>query len=704
MERLVQPDSAAFGRRSFLKGATGLTGALLSLSGFGKVMSEAFAQDTALEIPKEARNVEAALAGFVSKWEFAGPAILLTRFGRFLSNRIFNCHVAGSPRAYHLILGGAGATLNPGTNPFAHANLVMNEESWNGVLYGDFTGLAPILAGEMFPTRDEANRATLLAIVMFVFAHIPAGGKNDPQFTARVIGDLIERQGLPACSGEPSTLEVFDDLGADPQGGVEELVLGADRAPEVTKILAEWVHGLDYGQIPAAEIQVAKDQLKSILGVAYAGLTMEPGMRLRDAVQAFDDKKEATVIGGAGARFRTSARHAAMANSFLAQILEWEDWTFLTHSGAAIVPVALAAGEVGHASGRDVLAAIVAANEILARAGEFLTDVIHTGNAQSVHQLELPLVAAKLLGLDAARMRDASGIACTQPQVTSIASWTADAKGMLTGAPAQTAVLAAELARAGLSGRRDLLENPLGYFYRVADVGSPRRLERAVKDLGSDWRFARQYFNKRYPTDGFQLPAVHAMLDVRSQILAANPTLDPADLPGAVERIFVRIPLVMAASATMFGKGKQALLDRVLDPAEPDWTYIALLFDGPYPLVAALLDGELTQRQYRTAAIGKVKASELYERVEMVPDLSMGVFGAEVTVTVGATEHESFVACIREDTGNGFVNVNDGFSADDKFHLTAAEALPSFADRQAILDAIDDLESFTDIGDFTAKL
>ncbi|MGH7820377.1 MAG: MmgE/PrpD family protein, partial [Candidatus Binatia bacterium] len=441
---------------------------------------------------------------------------------------------------------------------------------------------------------------------------------------------------------------------------------------------------------------------------------MEPGMRLREAVRELGDRREATVIGGRERRFKTSARSAAMANSFLSQILEWEDWTFLTHSGAAIVPVVLAAGELGRASGRDVLAAIVAGNEILARAGEFLTDVIHTGNAQAAHQLELPLLAAKLLGLDAERMRDASGIACTQPQVTSIASWTADAKGMLTGAPAYTALLAAQLAKKGLSGRRDLLENPLGYFYSVSDVGSPRRLERAVKDLGADWRFARQYFNKRYPTDGFQLPAVHAMLDVRRQIFDAHPTLDPADLPAEIERVFARIPLVMAASATMFGKGKVDLLDRVLDPNRPDWTYIALLFDGPYPLLAALLDGELTQRQYRGPVIQLVRDSGLYERIEMVPDLSMGVFGAEITVTFRGQEYKSFVSCIRNERDNGFLDVNEDsvdptdpmeiFTADDKFHLTAAEALPSFGDRQAILDAIDGLESFTDINAFTAIL
>jgi len=56
-------------------------------------------------------------------------------------------------------------------------------------------------------------------------------------------------------------------------------------------------------------------------------------------------------------RFRTSARHAALLNSVHAQVLEWEDWTFIAHSGASIVPAALAAGELAHASGKQLVAA-----------------------------------------------------------------------------------------------------------------------------------------------------------------------------------------------------------------------------------------------------------------------------------------------------------------------------------------------------------
>src|SRR5438093_10959480 len=122
-------DGTAFGRRAFLKGTSAVAGTLASLAAFGKLVAEASAQTTSLPVPESLRTPEAGLAAFVAKWQAAGPAIVLTRFGRFLSNRIFNCHVAGTPRDYNMFPGAAGAPLAPGTNPQAYTVSNPNEGS-----------------------------------------------------------------------------------------------------------------------------------------------------------------------------------------------------------------------------------------------------------------------------------------------------------------------------------------------------------------------------------------------------------------------------------------------------------------------------------------------------------------------------------------------------------------------------------------------
>ena len=61
----------------------------------------------------------------------------------------------------------------------------------------------------------------------------------------------------------------------------------------------------------------------------------------------------------------------------------------------------------------------------------------------------------------------------------------------------------------------------------------------------------------------------------------------------------------------------------------PDWTYIALLFDGKYPLAAALVNRRLTFREYERKVIFDPVVQAMIDKIELVPDLSMGVFGAE---------------------------------------------------------------------------
>jgi 2-methylcitrate dehydratase PrpD len=668
-------------RREFLKRGAVAGGALAGMSGIPALVRDAYGDP--ISVPTGARSVEAGLAAFVARWQGAGPAVKLTRFGDFLSDKTFNCRVADTPRSYVVKLGTVGATLSPGTDPQRHADMVMPEADWLGVLYGDFTGLAPLLYGESFPSRDGANKVALLGIVMYTFAHMPAGANPDPNLLVQVLESLVARGGLPKCQGEPAPFEV-----PQPEQSLGDALAPPASAPPVTRLLAEFVAGLRYEDLPPGAVASAKKQLKGILGTMYAGSRMPPGQKFALAVRNFGDRPEATVIGQGC--FRTSAGHAALVNSIYAQILEWEDWTFEAHSGASIVPAALAAGEIAGASGRELITAIVAGNEILARSGDVLTDVIHAGNAVPTHQMETPLVAGKLLRLAPDRLQDAVGICCTQPQVTSIPGWTADAKGLLTGWPVMTGVQAALFAKAGITGRRDILENPVGYCYRVSDIATPHRLGRLVDGLGKTWEFDSKYAEliiKRYPTDGFQLTTVQAILDIVNRqakdVFDSTPRARVADV---VKRVQVRIPWVMAASGTMFSKGTKDIYDRIR--TRPDWTYIALLFDAKYPVAASLVNRRLTFHEYAESAIFDPVVQAVIDKVELVPDLTVGVFGAAATIELA--------------DGRRFTSTQDciaDFPVEEKLQ-TGAEGILSGQQIAAILGAVDRIESFSNVADF----
>jgi 2-methylcitrate dehydratase PrpD len=684
-------DSSDLDRRTMLRG----TGALATLSMLGRGVSEvAAAQEyqigdgPATEVPEGARTVAAGLETFVTKWNAGvGVVIAATRFGRFLVNRTFNCTVTDTGENYVLSLPPEGAAVEIGRDPSANAHLVLDTDDWEAVLYGDYTGLAPVVGGEAFPAHDEANKEVLLLLVMYVFANLPAGASNDPELLIGTIAGAVQRGGIPECEGAPPALENAEEIQNNPEGRLEQRLAGTNDTPDVTRQLAEWVSQLEYGDIPEGEIETAKAQLKSIVGTLYAGSTTDPGATFAGAMGELGNAGESTVVGTDS--YDASAADAALVNSFLGQCLEWDDFTYLAHSGASIVPAALAAAEAGGASGEELLTAIVAGNEIIARVSDFLTDVVRAGQALAVHQAELPFVAGKALGLGATELQDAAGIAATQPQTTSIPAWTAPAKGMVTGQPAHTSVRAAQLAGAGLVGRRNLLENPLGYFYAIADIRTPAELETAVSGLGENWRFSEQYFNKRYPTNGFHLTAVTAALDVREKLVEAG--VDPSD-PSRIDAVTIRVPLVTAATGTMFSKGQSDYIyEKILDDDQPDWTYIALLYDSTYPVLASLLDGELTEAQYREDRIGSDAIRNLYGKSEAVPDLSNGIFGAKVVVEAGGEEYSSFVGCI------------ESVDADAKFRTTANGVLSS-SEIEKVLGAIDDLESFEDVNEFAALL
>jgi 2-methylcitrate dehydratase PrpD len=166
--------------------------------------------------------------------------------------------------------------------------------------------------------------------------------------------------------------------------------------------------------------------------------------------------------------------------------------------------------------------------------------------------------------------------------------------------------------------------------------------------------------------------------------------------------------LPMASTATMFNEADDAVLDRVLDEDQPDWTYISLLFGGRYPLAAALLHGELTDRQYERDAIADDRIRDLWFKFDEAPDLGVGVLGAQVSVTtsdggpfrsaVGVDDtaagddatYESFVQCITRDVnGRGRDDIQT-YTPDVKFHETARR-LPE-GKRDTILSHVDTLE------------
>lgn len=65
-----------------------------------------------------------------------------------------------------------------------------------------------------------------------------------------------------------------------------------------TEVYARWVSDLTFEDIPEKAIANAKEQLLSILGVAYAGAGTEAGRAMTAAVREWGEREESSVVGG----------------------------------------------------------------------------------------------------------------------------------------------------------------------------------------------------------------------------------------------------------------------------------------------------------------------------------------------------------------------------------------------------------------------
>jgi 2-methylcitrate dehydratase PrpD len=256
------------------------------------------------------------------------------------------------------------------------------------------------------------------------------------------------------------------------------------RTP-VADALVDFVLGLDLGAIPDAVAEAAGCCLTDWVGVALRGSTEPLAEALDAVVAAAGGLPQATVLGRGR---RTSALLAALANGAQSHALDFDDTHLpsIVHGSAPVAPAVLALAEWRRCPGSLALAAFVAGFEVETRIGRVIgprladrgwhvTAILgHFGAAAA---------AGKLLGLGAAQLTRALGIAGTQAAGLE-QSFGTMCKPLHPGKAAMNGILAALLAREGFTGPTGMLDEPRGLAGTF--LGAPD-LSPALEDLGKRW-------------------------------------------------------------------------------------------------------------------------------------------------------------------------------------------------------------------------
>ena len=362
---------------------------------------------------------------------------------------------------------------------------------------------------------------------------------------------------------------------------------------------------------PEAARAAAARAVADTVGVALAG-AVEPAAVI---VQRVIDRGGPCVVFGTD---RTAgATNAALANGTAAHALDFDDMCFvsLAHPSAPLVTAAWAAAEVANATGRDLLDAYVVGFEIEGRLGRAMNPRHYRRGwhcTSTLGTVGSAAACARLFGLDESRTAHALAIAASSASGLK-ENFGTMVKPLHAGLAARSAVLAAELARAGMTASAAAIDGPQG-FLSAFDSESPT-LDDVAGDLGSRWEILDTGITvKLYPSCAATHPILDALIDLQarehfdaSQVDAIDVGVDPVT------------PTVL-------------IYDRPVSGLEGK-------FSLPFCAAAALVYGAVGIETFDDAQMRDPRIASLQSRVTMRVDETLGgsappLTQARVTVTM----------------------------------------------------------------------
>ena len=356
----------------------------------------------------------------------------------------------------------------------------------------------------------------------------------------------------------------------------------------LTEHLSSYVAGLAYSDIPARAAHGMKVRLIDTIGCAIGGRDGEPVALARALA------REASATAPARVWFtgeRTTPELAVFANELMVRYLDFNDTYFAMEGGhpSDTIAATLTLSEALGLSGQDALVAMVAAYEVFCGLGE-----VQKPSAKFIdHSLHVAIGSAagasKALGLNAERTAHAISIALTANPGLRIARdghlsmWKAGSAGNA----AQAGVFAARLAEKGMTG-------PSEAFYADSGLAGILGGRTPLPSLGGP--------SHPFHTDMSSIKAFPAQFNAQAAVWAAL---------GLRERLGGALPDTIAVRSY-----RQA----ITSSADPEKWHVhdreTADHSIPYLVAVALLDGEVTTRQFTDERIADPLAQELIARTE----------------------------------------------------------------------------------------
>ena len=365
---------------------------------------------------------------------------------------------------------------------------------------------------------------------------------------------------------------------------------------ELAERLARYALSLKYPKLDARTVRETKGRMVDALGCAIGAFGERPVVLARKAVAKLGPARGATILGTPSA---TSPDLAAVVNGLMVRYFDYND-TYLSkepaHPSDNLAPC-FAVGETEGSTGKEVIAAAVAAYEIQCRLCD-AADIRHRGwDHVNYGLVSTSLAASKLMGLGASEATHAVNIALNahlamrQVRAGELSMW----KGASFANAARNGVFAAALAKEGMTGPAPIFEGEMGFFRQVS---GPFELD--VKGFGGNGGSYKvnETYVKYWPAEYHAQTAIWAALELRKKV----------GKPEEVESVTVE---THEAGYTILGKDREKWEPKTKETADHSLPYIVAM---------ALLKGTVDNSTYSDRNLSDPRNLAFAGRVRVAED------------------------------------------------------------------------------------
>jgi 2-methylcitrate dehydratase len=283
--------------------------------------------------------------------------------------------------------------------------------------------------------------------------------------------------------------------------------------PTVTEQLAQFTESVRYEDLTAEAVRQVKRFLWDSLGCAFGGLNTRDASMQRELMRDLGGPPESSVIGSGE---RAPALHTSLVNALLIRALDYNDiyWNQDPCHPSDIIPAALSVGEARGRNGKDLVLGIALAYEFEMR---FCQAGLPGIRERKWHHASLtafvsPLVAGKMLGLNAEKLAHAVGISASHSMTLGCvtAGKLTMMKNTVDPMATQAGVQAALLAEKGYHGPAHVADGKEGL---TQCLGPDWNLNRLTDSLGDDWQIVYCGM-KAFPTEALTHAPISGVLSL----------------------------------------------------------------------------------------------------------------------------------------------------------------------------------------------